>query len=245
MCRAAACALTNASPITNLDLFRCYFPQGDGGTIVNALRRNSTLKTLRIEVGNRYDEDLSCVVASMLAVNTTLEGLTVNFPRYHEDDAWLELIFRVLGRVNRSLLSLNVDGFPLADRRVGNALREVLEENEVLEDLAVKCSGELREIDLLLWKDNLSFRRTNDSLRYLALSFLGRADQSQVTTLCINASAQLEENDALNVLAIDSSSSMSARNYISVLEAVRPASSVEASTLGLIWTRSFKRKDAV
>lgn len=69
--------------------------------------------------------------------------------------------------------------------------------------------------------------------------FLGYACQSQVATLCIHALAVPEEDDALLTLTMESSSRVrSAENYLSVLEALRPASSLFAlilePNLGLI-----------
>jgi hypothetical protein len=77
VCQAVALALRTGSPITFLDLTYGIFPDGDPASIVYALQRNSTLKTLKLVFDTEYDASACGALPSVLLVNTTLTDLTV------------------------------------------------------------------------------------------------------------------------------------------------------------------------
>jgi hypothetical protein len=224
--QAVAVALKTGSPITCLYLNDCSFSDGGGGgSIVHALQRNSTVKTLRLCAFPLFDQSFFDVLTSLLLVNNTLTDLKVSTSPMHR--TWLHPFFVAL-RMNTSLKKVDVNYLHLSDELVGGALREVFAKNSVLEELTLNCDNGslLCDTDLISWRRTLPFLRDNKTLKSLVIILNGHAVEPHVGTLCIDTVAMLEDNISLEVLDICSHgynyhSFISPDNYFTVFESLQ------------------------
>jgi hypothetical protein len=207
-CQAVAIALRTGSPITCLHLTNCRFPDGGAGSIVHALQRNSTLKTFSIVFEDEFDESASGALTSVLLGNKTLMDLTVrlrvqvgSMQFHHNRGTWLQSFF-VAMRMNTSLKKLNVSYVCLTDELVGAALRDVLAENSVLEELVLGMEGSLDDSHLVSWRKTLPFLRNNKTLKSLTINVDCGFKEPRALALCLDTVAMLKDNTSLEILDI-------------------------------------------
>jgi hypothetical protein len=200
----------------------------DNGTLVLALQRNLSVKTLAL-VDNDFNELFCDGITTVLVVNTTLVDLTLQVPS-QERGRWLQPLFGVM-RVSSSLKSLQVNDLHLTDKSVCGALRDMLAKNAVLESLALHSPERLDDTSVLSWRKTLPFIRNNAILKSLTLSFTGQSLVSQhVASVCFDTVSMLEGNTTLECLDIKSGG-ISPGAYLAALESLEPSSTLKTLRL--------------
>jgi hypothetical protein len=168
LCQAVALALKTGSPITCLILNACIFSDGVGGSIVHALKRNTTLKTLRL-VHNEFDESVRDALTSALIVNTSLTSLTVHDSQLHP--------FFVALRMNTSLKKVDVSYLSLSDELTCEALREVFAKNSILEELTLRCDSDslvVGDTEVASWRATLPLSSGQQDAKVVYIGFQWR-----------------------------------------------------------------------
>jgi hypothetical protein len=228
VCQVVALALRTGSPITCLALTYCDFHDGGAASIMYALQRNSTLKTLKLAFLNEYDESACGALTSVLLVNTTLMDLTVRVLT-HTTPPTLRIVvgtwlhpFLVVLQMNTTLKKLNVGPVSLTDELVCAALRDVLVNNSVLEELTLICVGSIQGCtEVASFRSTLPFLRDNKTLKAFTYALVGEAMEPLVAPLCIDAAAILKDNTSLEILDIMTSNTISLNNYFAALESLQ------------------------
>jgi hypothetical protein len=190
--QAVAKALTERSVITDLRIWKCPFPEGVGAVIASALRKNTSLKCLHFD--NGADEVFCEVLAAALLSNSTLQNLVFDGSG---SCSWLPPLFLAL-QVNSGLKELRIDGINLIDEEGSTAMKLGLGNNSTLELLDLK--NIMGHTDTSLWREALSFLRTNTTLKALHMCFEGNATVSYATTIRMEVLAMLRENESLETL---------------------------------------------
>jgi hypothetical protein len=202
--QAVAKALKERSEITALRFWKCSFPDGGSAVIASALETNTTLKFLHLFDGaNEVDEVFCEVLAAALQSNSTLQVLVCTGWDDSGSCSWLSSLFLAL-QVNKGLRKLMIRGIELIDEKLSTAIGLGLAKNTTLEtlDLLNIKSG---ENDTYLWRDALSFLRTNTTaLKTLDMDFHKSVTESRVATIRMEVLAALRKNESLETLSMTS-----------------------------------------
>jgi hypothetical protein len=159
--QAVAEGLEELSEITDLSFYGCSFPEGGGAVIASVLKTNTRLKCL--DFFCETDEAFYEVLAAALLSNSTLQNLAFS-TQGRSNCSRLSPLFLAL-QVNNELKKLNVFGINLFEEKLSTAMRLGLGKNSTLESLVL--SGIQGHNDTCLWREALSFLRTNTALKTL------------------------------------------------------------------------------
>jgi hypothetical protein len=215
--QAVAKALKEKSEITDLYLILCCFPEGGGAVIVDALKKNTTLKCLNfyILMGDD-DEAFYEVLAAALLSNSTLQKISL---RGSSSCSWLSPLFLAL-QVDSGLKELCIDGIERIDEKLSTAMRLGLRNNSTLETLKLRniTSGDK---DTCLWREALSFLRANTALKTLHVQF-DNVTNSRAATIRMEVLAMLCENESLETLEMITRSEYAGlKDYLKCVEAIQ------------------------
>jgi hypothetical protein len=198
--KAVANALKIMSEITDLRFSCCSFPEGGGALIASALKTNTTLKCLEL-VCSAPDGFGSC--------------------------SWLSPLFLAL-QVNHGLKKLTIHEFNLIDEELSTAMRLGLGKNSTLETLnlsAITCND-----DTCLWREALSFLRTNRALKALYMSF--DVTESHATAIRMEVPAMLRDNETLETLSMFDENAIF-KDYTGFVAAIQPNTTLKTLELHL------------
>jgi hypothetical protein len=227
LCHATAKALMEGTAFTSLELHNCSFPTGECATIMaNGLARNTSVSSIRVGWSNARAPS-EALIAAALPSNVTLRHLTFsklltlsvasdNDPGVHID--WSP-IFLALGK-NTGLKTLKIDDFSLMDEPLYIVMKDGLGLNETLESLELQCVP-LRDDNADLWCRALSFLRTNNSLKHLAVDIHHGATESCVSAFRIDIAGMLEENASLDTLSIRSWNASKVEDYVALVTSLQ------------------------
>jgi hypothetical protein len=212
--KAVAKALKERSGITDISFLSCSFPEGRGATIASALATNTTLEHLKFEEGT--DELFYQVLAGALLSNSTLQNLSVYSP---DSCSWLSPLFLAL-QANHGLKELTIYTIDLTGQKLSAAMRLGLLRNSTLESLNflnIKSGDDYS----CLWREALSFLRTNTALKSLHMSFADSMSESYAAAIRMELPAALHENESLEILSI-SSKDAGLEEYLVFVAAIQP-----------------------
>jgi hypothetical protein len=150
-----------------------------------ALPSNSTLRHLKLKLGQQYDDDPDC----------------------------LSPLFSALGQ-NTGLKSLQVDCSDWMDESLCTAIKKGLGMNEALESLELR-GVHVTDDNADSWCTAFSFLRTNETLKSLMASLDGDETESCVSTLSYDIACMLQDNTLLESLSIQRRSIEITEEYIS------------------------------
>jgi hypothetical protein len=201
--QAVAKALKERSEITDLDFEGCSFPEGGNAVIASALTTNTALKYVDFDEGA---DDFFCeVLAAALLSNSTLQNLYLSAPGGSGCStgscSWLSPLFLAL-QSNNGIKELSIRGIHLIDEKLSTAMRLGLGNNSTLEIL--KFWRITAHNDTSLWREALSFLRTNAALNTLEMYFEHNVAESHATAIRMEVAAMLLENESLETLFIPS-----------------------------------------
>jgi hypothetical protein len=202
---------------------RCSFPEGRGATIASALTTNTTLEHLNFEGGT--DEVFYEVLAAALLSNSTLQNLSLYSSG---SSSWLLPLFLAL-QTNNGLKELIIYGIDLTGQKLSTAMRLGLLRNSTLESLNfldIKSGDD----DSCLWREALSFLRTNTALKSLHMSFAYSMSESYAAAIRMELPATLRENESLEILSI-SSKDAGLEEYLVFVAAIQPNTTLKSLTL--------------
>jgi hypothetical protein len=220
LCQAVAKALKEGSEITDLRFLGCSFPEGGGAVIARALKTNTTLEHLDV-CDAEADEVFYEVLAAALLSNSTLQYLECSTPEDSPGSSlWLSPLFLAL-QVNSGLKELSIDGIDLIDETLGTAMRLGLGlgNNSTLETLKL-CNIISGDNDTCLWREALSFLRTNKFLKTLNIQFEQNQRESHAATIRMEVLAMLCENESLETLFMMSEDA-GLKDYRKCVEAIQ------------------------
>jgi hypothetical protein len=228
--QTVAKALRERSLINTLRFDGCSFPEGGSAVIASALTTNTTLEHLRFYEGG--NEDFYQVLATALLSNSTLQNLEFSFPGRSGSCSWLSPLFLAL-QVNHGLKKLHIRGFDLVDEELSTAMRLGLGKNSTLESLHL--SGiKLGDDDTSLWREALSFLRTNTALKTLFMNFNEDNDddmkESFAVIIRMGVLAMLCENESLETLSMPSSDTKF-EDYIAFVAVIQPNTTLKSLQL--------------
>jgi hypothetical protein len=189
--------------------------------IARALTTNTALKCLHLFNGT--DEVFCEMLAEALLSNSTLQNLCLSAPGgsgYSTGScSWLSSLFLAL-QSNNGIKELTIRGIHLIDEKLSTAMRLGLAKNSTLEalDLPNIKSG---DNDTCLWREALSFLRTNAALKTLEMDFHHNVTRSHATAIRMDIAAKLCENESLETLVI-SSKGASFQDYLVFVPAIQP-----------------------
>jgi hypothetical protein len=192
--QAVAKALKERSEITELHFTFCSFPEGGDAVIARALKTNTTLE--RLYFYNGADEGFYEVLAAAPQHNSTLQDLVLPIPG---SCSWLSPLFLAL-RENTGLKELMFSGEVLSDAKLSTAMKLGLGKNSTLESLSLSRITACN--DTCLWREALSFLRTNRALKKLFMGFDWNATESHVAAIRREVAAALCENESLESLSM-------------------------------------------
>jgi hypothetical protein len=222
--QAVAKALKESSEIADLSFFGCSFPEGGSAVIASVLKTNTILKRLRFD--SLADEVFYEVLAAALLSNSTLQNLTLHSP---DSCSWLCPLFLAL-RVNEGLKKLNSCRITM-DEKVSAAMRLGLLRNSTLESLNffnIKSGDD----DSCLWREALSFLRTNTALKALYMNFAYNVSESHASAIRMELPTALHENESLETLYLYSKDA-GLEDYPGFIAAIQPN-----TTLKSLWLHS-------
>jgi hypothetical protein len=211
--KAVAKALKERSEITDLHFLGCSFPEGRGAVIANVLKTNTTVNRIRFDA--QADEAFYEVLAMALLSNSTLQNLAFRSPG---NSSWLSPLFLAL-RVNKGLKELSICQITM-DEKLSTAMRFGLGRHSKLQLLNlfnVKSDAN----DSCLWREALSFLRTNTALKALYMSFNQIVSESQATAIRMELPAALHENGSLETLSVPSKDA-GFEDYLAFVAALQP-----------------------
>jgi hypothetical protein len=237
--QAVAKALKERSEITDLRFLFCSFPEGGGAVIASVLKTSTTLKSLDFQ--SSADEDFCEVLAEALLSNSTLQNLSFDGSGSYSR---LSPLFLAL-QVNEGLTKLSIDGIKLIDKELSTAMRLGLGNNATLESL--QLSGiKSGHNDTCLWRETLSFLRTNTTLKVLVMDFEENVTKAHATAIRMEVLAILRENKSLETLAIPSDDA-EFEDYVVFVAAVQPNTTLKRLCLhdGVFDVDDDKLKDLV
>jgi hypothetical protein len=220
ICQAVAKALKERSEITDLDFLNCSFPEGGGAVIASALKTNTTLKRLRCWA--EADEVFFEVLAAALLSNSTLKNLSFDCSG---SNSWLLPVFLAL-QVNNGLTELTIYRLDLIDEKLSTAMKFGLGRNSTLESLII--SGiKLGDNDTSLWREALSFLRTNTVLKALCINFFSsHVRKAHATAFIKEVMAMLRENESIETVSVFSEN-ISFEDYLVFVAAIQPNSTLK------------------
>jgi hypothetical protein len=210
--QAVAKTLKERSEITSLRFVQCSFPEGGGAVIARALKTNTALKYLHFNA--RADEVFCEVLAAALLSNSTLNHLSLDGS---SSCSWLTPLFLAL-QLNKGLKELRIDGIELIDEKLSTAMKLGLGKNSTLETLHL-WDIKAGDNDTCLWREALSFLRTNAALKTLDMFFGCNVRESRVATFRMEVLAALWENESLETLFMTTWDRF--ENYITCVAAIQ------------------------
>jgi hypothetical protein len=223
--QAVAKALKERSEITDLHFLDCSFPEGGCAVIASALKTNTTLKYLHFysQAGEVFYE----VLAAALLSNATLQNLRLSPPIGSGSCSWLSPLFLAL-QVNSGLKKLTICGINLIDEKLSTAMRLGLGKNSTLEIL--ELVGIRVHNDTCLWREALSFLRTNAALKTLYMSFWHNVRKSHAATIRMEVLAMLRNNESLETLSMPSKDA-TFEDYLLFVAAIQPNTTLKSLRL--------------
>jgi hypothetical protein len=195
--QVVAKVLKERSEITDLRFYHCSFPKGGDVVIASLLKTNTTLKSLTFFV--RADEVFYGDLAAALLFNSTLQKLAFTTLGSSDICSWLSPLFLAL-QVNRGLKELKIDQFDLIDEELSAAMKIGLGKNSTLELVylsAITCND-----DTCLWREALSFLRTNKALETLHMHFEENVTESHANAIRMEVPAALSDNESLETISM-------------------------------------------
>jgi hypothetical protein len=198
-CQAVAKALTERSEITKLHFNGCSFPEGGSAVIASALKTNTTLKWLHLY--NGADEVYCEALAATLLFNSTLQTLEFDGSGSSGSCSWLSPLFLAL-QVNNGLNYLRIYGIDFIDEKLSTAMRIGLAKYSTLETLEFPDIKSGDNDTTSLWREALSFLRTNAALKTLKMRFDKNVTESRATAIRMEVAAALRENESLETLSL-------------------------------------------
>jgi hypothetical protein len=231
LCQAVAKALRERSEITEICFPNCSFPEGGTAVIASALTTNRTLEGLEFDVP--ADEVFCEVLATALLTNSTLQVLEFSISggfghTNTESCSWLSPLFLAL-QVNKGLKMLSIRGFELINEKLSSAMRLGLGNNSTLETLDLKLI-KLGDNDTCLWREALSFLRTNAALKTLCIGFKWNTSNSHVATIRTEVLAMLRENESLVALSL-TSPDFTFEDYLVAIPEMQPNTTLKKLSL--------------
>jgi hypothetical protein len=137
------------------------------------------------------------------------------------DGTWLHPFF-VVFKINTTLKRLTVGPLSLSDELVCAALRDVLANNSVPEELTLHCVGSVHGCtEVASFHSTVPFLRDNKTLKSCTYAVVGEAMEPHVAPLCIDAAAILKDNTSLEILDIKTSNTISLNTYFAALESLQ------------------------
>jgi hypothetical protein len=233
--QAVAKVLEERSEITDLDFLRCSFPEGGAAVIASALKTNTTLKCLKLKA--EVDEVFYEVLAATLLSNSTLQKLS--FTTYGDSSSsclWLSPLFLAV-QVNTGLKELSIFGFDFIDEKLSRAMRLGLGKNSTLESLKIS-SIKLGDNDTSLWRETLSFLRTNTTLKALTMQFGDNVTASHTTAIRMEALASLRENVSLETLLM-SCQDARLEDYLVFVAAIQPNTTLKRLRFNALYNEDY------
>jgi hypothetical protein len=221
--KAVAKALKERSEITDISFLSCSFPEGRGAVIASVLKTNTTLDCFTFL--SEADEIFYEVLAAALLSNSTLLNLVLDSP---DSCTWLSPVFLAL-QAHNGLKVLSIHGIDLTDQKLSTAMRLGLFRNSTLEELYL-ANTKSGDDDSCLWRDALSFLRTNTALKYLYMSFDRSVSDSHATAIRMELLAALRENESLETLHL-SSKDAGLEEYIVFVAAIQPNTTLKSLQL--------------
>jgi hypothetical protein len=221
---AVAKALKEGSEITDLYFSHCDFPEGGSAVIASALKTNTTLKSLDF-YSSLADEFLYEVLAAALPSNSTLQNLSFNGSGSNSS---LSPLFMAL-QVNNGLKMLSIYGIDLIDEKLSTAMRLGLGKNTTLESLKL-MNIKLGDDDISMWREALSFLRTNTALKALHMKFEENVTESHPNAIRMEVPAMLRENESLDTLNM-SSEDARFEDYLEFVAAIQPNTTLKSLKL--------------
>jgi hypothetical protein len=221
--KAVAKALKGRSEITDISFLSCSFPEGRGAVIASVLKTNTTLDCFTFL--SEADEIFYEVLAAALLSNSTLLDLTLDSP---DSCTWLSPLFVTL-QANNGLKELSIHGIDLTDQKLSTALRLGFRLNPTLESLNF-LNIKSGDNDSCLWRDALSFLRTNTALKALHMSFDHNVSESHAAAIQMEVLAALRENESLETLCL-SSKDAGLEEYIVFVAAIQPNNTLKSIEL--------------
>jgi hypothetical protein len=239
LCQAVAKALKERSEITDLHFVKCSFPEGGSAVIARAMKTNTELKCLQFD--GRADEVFWEVLTAALLSNSTLSHLSLNGSG---SCSWLSPLFLAL-QLNTGLKALRIEGIELIDKKLSTAMRLGLAKNSTLESLELR-GIKAGDNDTCLWRETLSFLRTNSALKTLDISFKRNVRESRVATIRMEVLAALRENESLETLFM-MTRDVSLENYITYVAALQPNTTLKRFRLcnATLYLDGNERKDLI
>jgi hypothetical protein len=141
------------------------------------------------------DEIFCEVLAAALLSNSTLQNLVLDASA---SCSWLPPLFSVL-QVNSGLKELRIDGIDHIGEEGSTAMKLGLGSNSTLELLDLK-NIKTHTDTCFLWREALSFLRTNTTLKALHMCFERNTTVPYATTIRMAVAAMLRENESLETL---------------------------------------------
>jgi hypothetical protein len=194
----SANVLKERSQITDLHFYHCSFPEGGDAVIAGLLETNTTLKSLGFF--SEGDEVFYEELASALLSNSTLQKLGFTTFGISEICSYLSPLFLAL-QVNHGLKELTVYGVDHMDEELSSAMKLGLGENSTLE--LVNLAGTMGHNDTSMWREAISFLRTNKALKTLNIMHYDHdVTESHAATIRMEVLAMLRENESLETLTM-------------------------------------------
>jgi hypothetical protein len=216
--KAVAKALKRRSEITDLHFLGCAFPESRGAVIASALKTNTTLNRMRFDA--RADKAFYEGMAMALLSNSTLQNLAMRSP---DSSSWLCALFLAL-RVNKGLKELSFCRI-MMDQKLSLAMKYGLGKHSTLELLNL-FNIKSGDDDSCLWREALSFLRTNTALKALYMSFDQNVLESHATAIRMEVPAALRDNKSLETLSVPSKDARF-EDYLVFIAALQPITTLK------------------
>jgi hypothetical protein len=229
LCQAVAKALKERSEITDLYFIGCSFPEGGSAVIARALKTNTTLEHLEFDRGTGADEAFYEVLAAVLLSNSTLQLLSFSIPHSLGSSSWLSPLFLAL-QVNSGLKELCIEYIELDNEKVSAAMKLGLGKNSTLETLKLLNIewDDNGGNDICLWREALSFLRTNAALKTLAVDFDEDVTESHATAIRMEVAAALHDNKSLENLSMHDKYTTGSKEYLVFVAAIQPNTTLKS-----------------
>jgi hypothetical protein len=156
--------------------------------------------------------------------------------------SWLSPLFLAL-QLNTGLKELHIDGIELIDEKLSTAMKLGLTKNSTLKTLNLR-GVKAGDNDTCLWREALSFLRTNAALKTLDISFERNVTNSRVATFRTEILAALWENESLETLFM-MTPYVSLENYITCVAALQPNTTLKKFQLSRLGVDKNKSKDLI
>jgi hypothetical protein len=220
--QAVVMALEEGSEITALIFDSCSVPEDGSAVIARALKTNRTLQRLYFDDGG--EELFYEGLAAALLSNSTLQVLGLPSPGDSGSCSWMSPLFLAL-QVNTGLQHLEFFGKLLIDEKLSTAMMDGLGKNSTLNSL--ELSGIMAHNDTYLWREALSFLRTNTALKLLFMHFDQNVTESHVTAIRLEVMAALCKNKSLETLSMPSEDA-GFEDCLVLVDAIKPNTTLKS-----------------